>query len=101
MTKVIQIRLSLSNSLLILGERPILVDTGSPKDGKKLLRKLAQHGVQDLALILHAHGHKKLPDLGATKFLVGHGGPLEAGRVRSWLEQVGDATRSDVVTRTD
>jgi glyoxylase-like metal-dependent hydrolase (beta-lactamase superfamily II) len=54
---VIQIRLSLSNSFLILGERPILVDTGSPKDGKKLLRKLAQHGVQYLTLILHTHGH--------------------------------------------
>ena len=57
MATVIQIRLSLSNSFLVLGERPILVDTGSPKDGKKLLRKLAQHGVQDLALILHTHGH--------------------------------------------
>ncbi len=57
MATVIQIRLSLSNSFLILGQRPVLVDTGSPKDGKKLLRKLAQHGVQDLALILHTHGH--------------------------------------------
>jgi len=232
---VIQIRLSLSNSFLVVGERPILVDTGSPKDGKKLLRKLAQHGVQNLALILHTHGHsdhcgstrqlkeatsaptaihpadaavmengrnqatkptsigakllhwlvndefppvrpdillpdkmplhafgvdgkvvytpghtagsisvflgsgeaivgdllmggwlggmfrsvqpgypyyaddldqirasvKKLLDLGATRFFVGHGGPLEAGRVRAWLDRVGDATRSDLVTRTD
>ena len=43
MATVIQIRLSLSNSFLVVGERPILVDTGSPKDGEKLLRKLAQH----------------------------------------------------------
>lgn len=59
MTTVVQIRLSLSNSFLILGERPILVDTGSPKDGNKLLRHLTDHGVQgrDLALILHTHGH--------------------------------------------
>ena len=57
MATVIQFRLSLSNSFLVVGDRPILVDTGSPKDGKKLLRKLAQHGVQDLALILHTHGH--------------------------------------------
>ena len=42
---------------------------------------------------------KTLLDLGATKFFVGHGGPLEAGRVREWLERVGDATRSDLVTR--
>jgi hydroxyacylglutathione hydrolase len=56
---VIQVRLSLSNSFLIRGDRPILVDTGSPKDGDALLRKLASHGVQgrDLALILHTHGH--------------------------------------------
>jgi len=56
---IIQIRLSLSNSFLILGERPILVDTGSPKDGDKLLKKLADHGVQgrELVLILHTHGH--------------------------------------------
>ena len=47
MATVIQIRLSLSNSFLVLGERPILVDTGSPKDGDNLLRKLADHGVQD------------------------------------------------------
>ncbi len=33
MSTVVQIRLSLSNSFLVLGERPILVDTGSPKDG--------------------------------------------------------------------
>lgn len=237
MTTVVQIRLSLSNSFLILGERPVLVDTGSPKDGDKLLKNLANYGVQGrgLALILHTHGHsdhcgstrqlkeatsaptaihpadaavmetgrnqatkpttvgakllhglvkdefppvrpdillpdemslqgfgvdgmvlytpghtkgsvsvllstgeaivgdllmggwlggmfrsgqpgypyyaddlgqirasvKTLLDLGATKFFVGHGGPLEAGRVRSWLERVGDATRSDLVTRTD
>lgn len=67
MTTVIQFRLSLSNSFLILGERPVLVDTGSPKDGKKLLRRLAQHGVQDLALILHTHGHSD--HCGSTKQL--------------------------------
>ena len=67
MATVIQIRLSLSNSFLVVGERPILVDTGSPKDGKKLLRKLAQHGVQNLALILHTHGHSD--HCGSTKQL--------------------------------
>jgi len=30
-----------------------------------------------------------LLDLGATEFFLGHGGPLEAGRVRAWLERVG------------
>ena len=32
---------------------------------------------------------KNLLDLGATKFFVGHGGPLEAERVRMWLGRVG------------
>jgi len=32
---------------------------------------------------------KKVLDLGATKFFVGHGGPLDAGRVWEWLERVG------------
>jgi glyoxylase-like metal-dependent hydrolase (beta-lactamase superfamily II) len=59
MTSVIQIRLSISNAFLVLGDRPILIDTGSPKDGDKLLAALAKEGVQgsDLALILHTHGH--------------------------------------------
>jgi flavorubredoxin len=42
---VVQFHLSLSNSFLVLGERPVLVDTGSPKDGDKLLKNLADHGV--------------------------------------------------------
>jgi glyoxylase-like metal-dependent hydrolase (beta-lactamase superfamily II) len=56
---IIPIRLSLSQAFLVLDERPILVDTGSPKDGERILRNLADHGVQgrDLALILHTHGH--------------------------------------------
>lgn len=69
MATVVQIRLSLSNSFLIVGERPILVDTGSPKDGDKLLKNLVKHGVQgrDLALILHTHGHSD--HCGSTKHL--------------------------------
>ena len=59
MATVIQIRLSLSNSFLVLSERPILVDSGSPKDGDRILRNLANHGVhgRDLSLLLHTHGH--------------------------------------------
>ena len=42
-----------------MGERPILVDTGSPKDGDTILRKLGDQGVRgrDVALLLHTHGH--------------------------------------------
>lgn len=44
---------------------------------------------------------KKLLNLGAIRFFVGHGGPLDASRVGEWLERVGAATRSDLVTRPD
>jgi len=66
---VIQIRLSLSNSFLVRGDRPILVDTGSPKDGDTILTKLGDQGVQgrDLALLLHTHGHSD--HCGSTKQL--------------------------------
>jgi len=55
MTSVVQIRLPLSNAFLIQGDRPILIDTGTPKDGDRILAALAAEGVQarDLALILH------------------------------------------------
>jgi glyoxylase-like metal-dependent hydrolase (beta-lactamase superfamily II) len=45
------------------------VDTGSPKDGDKLLKHIADHGVQggDLALIVHTHGHSD--HCGSTKQL--------------------------------
>jgi glyoxylase-like metal-dependent hydrolase (beta-lactamase superfamily II) len=59
MVRVIQIRLGFSNAFLLLGDRPILVDTGSPGEAEHIRRALAQHGVAlgDLALILHTHAH--------------------------------------------
>jgi hydroxyacylglutathione hydrolase len=56
---VITIRLSICNVFLIRGERPILVDTGRPKDFPVIVKALRGHGVEltDLALILHTHGH--------------------------------------------
>ncbi len=59
MTSIVPIRLSLSNAYLVRGERAILVDTGSAKDGRRILATLHQQGVPDpeLALILHTHGH--------------------------------------------
>ena len=59
MTTVHRIPLRISNAYLVKGERPVLVDTGSPGEGKRILRALERHGVQlaDLSLILHTHGH--------------------------------------------
>lgn len=56
---LIRIRGAISNCFLLLGERPVLVDTGAPGDLKRILAGLKDHGVEprDLALILLTHGH--------------------------------------------
>lgn len=61
MTHVVlrKIPLSLSNAFLVLGERPVLVDAGSPREEGRILRQLAAWGVapRDVALIVLTHAH--------------------------------------------
>ncbi|GAB4516588.1 MAG: MBL fold metallo-hydrolase [Anaerolineae bacterium] len=56
---IIKIKLPLSNAYLIKGDQPVLVDTGSPGDIKRLEKALAREGLafSDLAVILHTHAH--------------------------------------------
>lgn len=56
---IVPIRLKLSNAYLILADRPVLVDTGSPGEANKIAQALARAGVAlpDLALIVQTHGH--------------------------------------------
>jgi glyoxylase-like metal-dependent hydrolase (beta-lactamase superfamily II) len=56
---LIRIRGAISNCYLLLGERPVLVDTGAPGDLKRILAALRANGVEpaQLALILLTHGH--------------------------------------------
>ena len=56
---LVRIKGAISNCYLLLGERPVLVDTGAPGDLKRILAGLKAHGVvpKDLALILLTHGH--------------------------------------------
>ncbi len=56
---IIPIKLSLSNAYLILEEKPILVDSGSPGEELKIISALAEHGIKlkDLSLIIHTHIH--------------------------------------------
>jgi hydroxyacylglutathione hydrolase len=56
---IVQIRLGLSNAFLVRGDRPVLVDTGRPKDAAILAKVLREEGVDvaDLALIVHTHAH--------------------------------------------
>ncbi len=53
------LRLRWSNAYLLLGERPVLVDAGSPGDEEPILAALAAagRGPRDLAAIVLTHGH--------------------------------------------
>lgn len=57
--EIYKIKLSLSNAYLIKGRKTILVDTGAPREGMRILRLLAQAGIEpkDFSLILHTHAH--------------------------------------------
>jgi hydroxyacylglutathione hydrolase len=70
MTTIHRIGLSISNAYLVKGPANILVDTGSPGEGKKIIKALGRQGLQlsDLSLILHTHGHSD--HCGSTKELV-------------------------------
>jgi glyoxylase-like metal-dependent hydrolase (beta-lactamase superfamily II) len=56
---ITKLKLTMSNAYVVRGERTILVDSGVAKDEPKLRRALAAAGlqVQDLALLVHTHGH--------------------------------------------
>ena len=57
--EIVPIRLSVSNAYLLKGERPVLVDAGSKKEGDAIERACGKAGValRDLSLILHTHAH--------------------------------------------
>lgn len=56
---LIRIKGAISNCYLLLGERPVLVNTGAPGDLKRILAALRAQEVEpaQLALILLTHGH--------------------------------------------
>jgi len=56
---LVRIKCAISNCYLLLGQRPVLVDTGAPGDLQRILAALKASGVEpkDLALILLTHGH--------------------------------------------
>ena len=78
-TKVLTLPLSISNAYLILGDRPVLVDAGAPKDGDRLVAALRQHGItpKDLSLIALTHGHTD--HTGAVGAAAGGGAPVAIG----------------------
>jgi hydroxyacylglutathione hydrolase len=53
------IKLRLSNAYIVRGTQPILIDSGSPGEGRAIEAALAAQGlaVADLGLIMHTHVH--------------------------------------------
>jgi hydroxyacylglutathione hydrolase len=78
-TKIITLPLSISNAYLLLGDRPVLVDAGAPKDGGRLVAALRQHGIspKDLSLIALTHGHTD--HTGAVGAVAVGGAPVAIG----------------------
>lgn len=56
---LVRIPCAISNAYLLLGERPVLVDTGAPGDLKRILATLKAHRIdpKQLSLIFLTHGH--------------------------------------------
>lgn len=57
--KIHVLKLGVSNAYLLLGAKPILVDTGGPGETDALRAKLRQHDVDfsQISLVLHTHVH--------------------------------------------
>jgi glyoxylase-like metal-dependent hydrolase (beta-lactamase superfamily II) len=57
--EIIKLKLALSNAYLVRNRKTILVDSGSPREGVKILQALARLGIEpkDFSLILHTHAH--------------------------------------------
>ncbi len=57
--EVFSVRSSIVNAYIVRGERAIIIDTGFPGFGEKILARMTEHGIKpgDVSLILITHGH--------------------------------------------
>lgn len=78
-TRVVPVPLSVSNAYLLLGDRPVLVDTGVPGEEARLAAALREHRVapEDLALIALTHGHTD--HAGSVNGVAAGGAPVAIG----------------------
>jgi hydroxyacylglutathione hydrolase len=126
--KIIPIKLRISYAYLVIGQRPLLVDSGSPGELPKIERRLRAAGVdpRELALVIHTHAH--YDHCGSTlalqeaygvpaaihaedlpKFQAGENGPLTspgtrmnwATRLAAAISQRYAAPRPDLVLQGD
>ena len=88
-TKIITLPLSISNAYLLLGDRPVLIDAGAPKDGDRLVAALRQHSItpKDLSLIALTHGHTD--HTGAVAAVAAGGAPVAISATDAPLLQSG------------
>ncbi len=85
---LIRIKGAISNCYLLLGEKPVLVDTGAPGDLRRILSAFKHHGIkiEQLALIILTHGHSSSAGCAAElrrlskAQIVMHAGDLELVR---------------------
>jgi hydroxyacylglutathione hydrolase len=78
--RVITLPLGISNAYLVLGDRPVLVDAGSPGDEARLTSALREHRLtpHDLSLIVLTHGHTD--HTGSVAAAAAGGAPVAIGR---------------------
>lgn len=78
-TRVVPVPLSVSNTHLLLGDRPVLVDTGVPGEEARLAGVVREHRVapQDLAPIALTHGHTD--HAGSVNGVAAGGAPVAIG----------------------
>ena len=88
-TKIITLPLSISNAYLLLGDRPVLIDVGAPKDAHRLVAALRQHSItpKDLSLIALTHGHTD--HTGAVAAVAAGGAPVAISATDAPLLQSG------------
>ena len=87
--KIITLPLSISNAYLLLGDRPVLIDAGAPKDGDRLVAALRRHSItpKDLSLIALTHGHTD--HTGAVAAVAAGGAPVAISATDAPLLQSG------------
>lgn len=59
MPRVVPIKLLMSNLFVVQQQRTVIIDAGSPGNGRSILRILERHGIgpDEVSLILLTHGH--------------------------------------------
>jgi hydroxyacylglutathione hydrolase len=77
--RVVPLPLSISNSYLLLGDRPVLLDAGMPGEEERLISALGQNGIAptDISLVVLTHGHTD--HVGSVNALARAGVPIAIG----------------------